>query len=72
MRECLLKRDPTLATCSGTHRDHEACCIKSATLWAAQIPAVFQFPFWGTPGWEETYAKRTNVGRGFSNFKTQT
>ena len=25
--------------------------------------------FWGTPEWEEKYAKRTNVERGFSSFK---
>ena len=42
---------------------------KAATLKAEQAPSTFQFPFWGTPEWEEKYAKRTNVERGFSSFK---
>ena len=31
----------------------QACCIKTATLRADEIPSIFQFPFWGTPEWEE-------------------
>ena len=62
-------RDPKLAVCDGNHADDEACCIKTATRRAEAIPSIFQFPSWGTPAWEETYAKRTNVERGFSTFK---
>jgi len=63
------RRDPRLVVCDGNHGDDEACCIQTATLKAEEIPAIFQFPFWGTPEWEEKYAKRTNVERGFSMFK---
>ena len=61
--------DPRLPVCDGNHGDGEACCIQTAALKAEKIPAVLQFPFWGTPEWEEKYAKRTNVERGFSSFK---
>ena len=63
------RRDPRLAVCDGNHGYDEACCINAATLKAEEIPSIFQFPFWGTPEWEEKYAKRTNVERGFSSFK---
>lgn len=63
------RRDPRLAVCDGNHGDDEACCIKAATLKANEVPTIFQFPFWGTLEWEEKYAKRTNVERGFSSFK---
>jgi hypothetical protein len=63
------RRDPRLAACDGNHGDDEACCIKTATLKAEELPSIFQYPFWGTPEWEEKYAKRTNVERGFSTFK---
>ncbi len=63
------RRDPRLPVCDGNHGDDEACCIKTATLRAEEIPSIFQFPFWGSPEWEEKYAKRTNVERGFSSFK---
>jgi hypothetical protein len=42
--------------------------MKTATLRAEAIPSIFQFPSWGTPAWEETYAKRTNVERGLFDF----
>ena len=61
--------DPRLPVCDGNHGDGEACCIQTAALKAEKIPAILQFPFWGTPEWEEKYAKRTNVERGFSSFK---
>ncbi|MGC2191909.1 MAG: hypothetical protein WA751_06220 [Candidatus Dormiibacterota bacterium] len=63
------RRDPRLAVCDGCHGDDEACCIATATLKAEEIPSIYQFPFWGTPDWEEKYAKRTNVERGFSSLK---
>jgi hypothetical protein len=63
------RRDPRLAVCDGNHGDDEACCIKTATLKAEELPSIYQYPFWGTPEWEEKYAKRTNVERGFSTFK---
>ncbi|MHB8395298.1 MAG: hypothetical protein ACYDC5_12570, partial [Candidatus Dormibacteria bacterium] len=63
------RRDQKLPVCDGKHGDDEACCIQTATLRAAEVPLIFQFPFWGTPEWEEKYAKRTNVERGFSMFK---
>ncbi len=63
------RRDPSLPVCDGNHGDDEACCIKTATLKAEEVRSIFQFPFWGTPEWEEKYAKRTNVERGFSSLK---
>jgi len=63
------RRDPGLPVCDGSHGADEACCIKTATLNAEDAPSIFQFPFWGTPEWEEKYAKRTNVERGFSSLK---
>ena len=63
------RRDPRLAACDGNHGDHEACCIKAVTLKAKEVPTIFQFPFWGTPEWEEKYKQRTNVERGYSSFK---
>ncbi len=63
------RRDPGLPVCDGQHGDDEACCIQTATLKAEEIPSIFQFPFWGTPEWEEKYALRTNVERGFSSLK---
>ncbi len=65
------RRDPKLPVCDGKHGADEACCIKTATLRASEMPAVFQVPFWGTPEWEVKYAKRTNVERGFSCLKNQ-
>ena len=61
--------DPRLPVCDGNHGDDEACCIQTAALKAEEIPSISQFLFWGTPDWEEKYAKRTNVERGFSMFK---
>lgn len=63
------RRDPRLVVCDGNHADDEACCIKTATLNAEEVPSIFQFPFWGTPEWEAKYAKRTNVERGYSTIK---
>ena len=63
------KHDPKLIACSGKHRSDQACCIKSATFKAKFAPLAYQYPIWGTPGWEKKYAKRTNVERGFSTLK---
>jgi hypothetical protein len=61
--------DPELAVCPGDHGDDEACCIRSATFKVESAPLAYQYPIWGTPAWEEKYAKRTNVERGFSTLK---
>lgn len=63
------RRDPGLPVCDGQHGDDEACCSRTATLKAEEIPSIFQFPFWGTPEWEKKYLLRTNVERGFSSLK---
>lgn len=55
--------------CSGEHRDDEACCIRSATFKAKFAKEAFQYPVWGTPDWGDTFAKRSNVERGFSSLK---
>jgi hypothetical protein len=62
-------RDRSLVACSGQHGDDEACCIKTATFKAAYAPQSYQTPIWGTRAWEEKYAKRTNVERGYSTVK---
>ncbi|MGH7609252.1 MAG: hypothetical protein ACREOD_04830 [Candidatus Dormibacteria bacterium] len=63
------KFDPRLATCSGKHGLDEACCIRTAVFKSDYAPLAYQYPIWGSSEWEEKYAKRTNVERGFSTLK---
>jgi hypothetical protein len=69
IRSSLRNYDPNLAVCPGRHGEDEACCIRSATFKVESAPLAYQYPIWGTPAWEEKYAKRTNVERGFSTLK---
>jgi hypothetical protein len=69
IRSSLRNYDPRLAVCPGRHGGDEACCIRSATFKSESAPLAYQYPIWGTPAWEEKYAKRTNVERGFSTLK---
>lgn len=62
-------RDKSLVSCSGDHGPDEACCLKTATFKAAYAPQSYQTPVWGTAEWEEMYAKRSNVERGYSTLK---
>jgi hypothetical protein len=59
-------RDLKLVACDGNHGDDEACCLKTATFKAAYATLSYQYPIFGTKVWEKTYAKRSNVERGYS------
>jgi hypothetical protein len=61
--------DKSLVPCPGNHGLDEACCLKTATFKAAYAPLSYQTPNWGTKEWEEIYAKRSNVERGYSTLK---
>lgn len=61
--------DKSLVPCPGNHGLNQACCLKTATFKAAYAPLSYQSPIWGTPDWEATYAKRSNVERGYSTLK---
>jgi len=69
LRRTMRNRDLSLATCPGDHGKHEACCLTSLVWEASRAPITWQNPPRGSSKWQQEYAKRSSVERGYSMLK---
>jgi hypothetical protein len=65
------RRNRAFPVCDGNHGSDEGCAVANGTWKAKFAPRTFQFPFWGSPDWEDEYGMRSSIERSFNLMKNR-